>query len=308
MNQTAMSLTLAGALALLQGCTFARIGVRNVPVFFKRPTHISQIGSLKASSGARVSATWIGHATVLLKIDDKFILTDPVFTSTIGGLSRRLVEPGISPSKMPVLDLVLISHRHLDHLSPASLELLGSRVQTVIVPPGAAKDFSRPSYAIMELSVGEQTSKADIRISAVRVLHTGGRIHDAKTHPDAFVGYVLECHGFTVYFPGDTTFQESIFANVAKQFRHIDLAIMPICPISPPSRMSRTHMNPAQAVMAAEMLGAHTMLPVHFETFINSLDRKEQCRDALKAATLRSVSTRVVPWHIGDSVELMPAN
>jgi hypothetical protein len=72
--------------------------------------------------------------------------------------------------------------------------------------------------------------------------------------------------------------------------------------------MSRSHMNPAQAVMAAEMLGAHTMLPVHFETFINSLDRKEQCRDALKAATLRSVSTRVVPWHIGDSVELMPAN
>jgi L-ascorbate metabolism protein UlaG (beta-lactamase superfamily) len=79
----------------------------------------------------------------------------------------------------------------------------------------------------MELSVGEQTSKADIRISAVRVLHTGGRIHDAKTHPDAFVGYVLECHGFTVYFPGDTAFQESIFANVAKQFRHIDLAICP---------------------------------------------------------------------------------
>jgi N-acyl-phosphatidylethanolamine-hydrolysing phospholipase D len=95
---------------------------------------------------------------------------------------------------------------------------------------------------------------------------------------------------------------------VAKQFRHIDLAIMPICPISPPSRMSRSHMDPEQAVMAAEMLGAHTMLPVHFETFINSLDRKEQCRDALKAAMPQSVSMRVVPWHIGDSVELIPVN
>jgi hypothetical protein len=84
---------------------------------------------------SRVQSTWLK----LVRL--KFILTDPVFTSTIGGLSRRLVEPGISPSKMPVLDLVLISHRHLDHLSPASLELLGSRVQTVIVPPGAAKDF-----------------------------------------------------------------------------------------------------------------------------------------------------------------------
>jgi 16S rRNA U1498 N3-methylase RsmE len=60
--------------------------------------------------------------------------------------------------------------------------------------------------------------------------------------------------------------------------------------------------------MAAEMLGAHTMLPVHFETFINSLDRKERCRDALKAAMLQSVSTRVMPWLIEDSVELMSAN
>jgi N-acyl-phosphatidylethanolamine-hydrolysing phospholipase D len=239
MNRPAMFPTLTIALAVLQGCTFIHIGSRNVPVFFKRPTHISQTGLLKASSTARVSATWIGHATVLLKIDDKFIVTDPVFTSTIGGLSRRLVEPGISPSEMPVLDLVLISHRHLDHLSPARLKLLGSRGHTVIVPPGAAKDLSKQSYAITELSVGEQTSKADVRISAVRVLHTGGgRIHDEKTHPDAFIGYVLEYHGFTVYFPGDTAFQESILANVAKQFRHIDLAIMPICPISPPSRMS----------------------------------------------------------------------
>jgi L-ascorbate metabolism protein UlaG (beta-lactamase superfamily) len=255
-----------------------------------------------------VAATWIGHATVLLKIDDKFILTDPVFTSTIGGFSRRLIEPAISPSKMPVLDVVIISHRHLDHLSPTSLKLLGSRVRTVIVPPGAAKDIPDGSYAIKELAVGEQTSAADLRISAVPVVHTGGRIYDAKTHPNSFIGYVLEYHGFTVYFPGDTAFEESIFVDVAKHFRHIDLAIVPICPILPTPRMSRSHMNPEQAVMAAEMLGAHTMLPVHFETFINSLDRKEQCRDALEAAMQHSVSTRVVAWHIGDSIEVLPTD
>src|SRR4051812_46867678 len=46
-------------------------------------------------SDARLAVLWVGHATALIQIDDKVILTDPVFTSTIGEVSRRLVEPGL---------------------------------------------------------------------------------------------------------------------------------------------------------------------------------------------------------------------
>jgi N-acyl-phosphatidylethanolamine-hydrolysing phospholipase D len=48
---------------------------------------------------ARLAVLWVGHATVLVQIDDKFILTDPVFTEFVGGLSHRLIEPGRCESR-----------------------------------------------------------------------------------------------------------------------------------------------------------------------------------------------------------------
>ena len=54
-----------------------------------------------ARPDARLAALWVGHATVLVQLDDKFILTDPVFTDTVGQISKRLVEPGLDPEVCP---------------------------------------------------------------------------------------------------------------------------------------------------------------------------------------------------------------
>ena len=66
---------------------------------------------------ARLAVLWVGHATLLIQIDDKFVLTDPVFTETIAFISKRLIEPGIEPEHLPQIDVALISHLHADHLS-----------------------------------------------------------------------------------------------------------------------------------------------------------------------------------------------
>ena len=87
---------------------------------------------------ARLAVLWVGHATALVQIDDKVILTDPVFTSTVGMLSRRLVEPGIDPQDLPPLDAVLISHMHYDHLSLGSLELIEPRSNPLVPRGGLA--------------------------------------------------------------------------------------------------------------------------------------------------------------------------
>src|ERR1043165_6188242 len=50
---------------------------------------------------ARLSVVWIGHATALVQLDDKFVLTDPVFTPSVGAISRRLVEPGMDAADLP---------------------------------------------------------------------------------------------------------------------------------------------------------------------------------------------------------------
>jgi N-acyl-phosphatidylethanolamine-hydrolysing phospholipase D len=305
LQRAASVMGLTCILTCLQGCVFARISSRNVPAFFRAPTAVHKLDRRDVPAGTRLSATWIGHSTVLLQMDDKFLLTDPILTQRIGVVSKRLVEPGMDLDSIPPLALVLVSHRHFDHLSPESLKLLGPRVKDVVVPPGEAGDLKSKPYHVHELPLWQETEFEGVSITAVPAIHNGGRsIRDEASHPHAYTGYIVNYHGLTVYFPGDTAFGEEVFASVRQRFGPVDLALLPIGPISPPSLMQKTHMDPTQAVSAAAMLEASVMLPVHFETFVNSLDTKTQDREALEIAD-RSVPhprTRVLAWHIGQSV------
>src|ERR687885_2071823 len=76
-------------------------------------------------------AAWLGHSTVLLKIDGFTILTDPVFSDR-AGLSfgpvtlgiKRLVSPALKARDLPDIDLILLSHAHMDHVDLPSLRIL----------------------------------------------------------------------------------------------------------------------------------------------------------------------------------------
>src|SRR3954471_17739780 len=82
-------------------------------------------------------AAWLGHSTVLLKVDGVTILTDPVFSARIGlnfgpvtlGM-KRLVDPALQAPPQP--DIVLLSHAHMDHFDLPSLRALES-VRTRVV-------------------------------------------------------------------------------------------------------------------------------------------------------------------------------
>ena len=298
------SIASAGML-LTQGCLIARIAIRNVPPAFRTPASVEKLDRRAVPAGTRLSATWIGHSTVLVQMDDAFVLTDPILTTRIGGVSKRLVEPGMDLNSIPPLSLVLISHRHFDHLSPQSLKLLGPRVKTVIVPLGTAPDLQPATYAVHELARWQSTDVNGVQITAVPADHEGSRtLRDGKSHPLSFTGYLIRYHGLSVYFPGDTAYRKEFFSEVNQRYGPVDLALLPIGPIAPEQVMQKTHMNPAQAVQAANILQAKFMLPVHFETFVNSLDKPHQDREALVAAEAAIVqpSTTVVNWRIGQSV------
>jgi L-ascorbate metabolism protein UlaG (beta-lactamase superfamily) len=75
-----------------------------------------------------LSATWIGHSTVLLQLGGVNLITDPVFSERAFPVQwmgpRRLMDPALAVEALPPLDLILISHSHYDHLDRPAVRRL----------------------------------------------------------------------------------------------------------------------------------------------------------------------------------------
>jgi L-ascorbate metabolism protein UlaG (beta-lactamase superfamily) len=178
-------------------------------------------------------------------------------------------------------------------LSRDTFHLLSPRLTSVLTPVGAAANIPKGSYRIEEVPYWRQWKSGGLTVTAIPVDHDGGRLFDSESHPQAFTGYIIQDDGVTVYYPGDTAYQKPMFDEVARRFGPIDLALMPIGPISPPEIMSKHHLNPEQALQAANDLQAAVMVPIHFGTFINSLDAAGDCEAALDEALRQGRSGRV---------------
>jgi len=213
-------------------------------------------------------AAWLGHSTVLLKIDGFTILTDPVFSDRAGlnlgpvtlGV-KRLVAPALTPDRLPRIDLVLLSHAHMDHTDVPSLRAIESR-HTVVVNAARNSDLLRVRRwrRVAELGWGQSESVGPATLRAFEVNHWGARMRTDNYR--GYNGYLIECGGRRVLFAGDTAITTA-FRSLRSR-RSIDLAIMPIGAYDP---WIRFHCTPEEAWRMASDAGAERILPVHHQTF-----------------------------------------
>jgi len=257
---------------------------------------------------ARLAVLWVGHATALVQMDDRFVLTDPLLTDSVGQLTQRLQEPGIDPANLPALDVVLVSHMHYDHLSLGSLDLIEPKVRRLFIPRGGMVYVPNYAFDVRELATWQSFEDRGMRITAVPVKHVGYRYGaDAAWMTKTFTGYVLEYRGLTVYFSGDTAYDAERFRATAERFPHIDLALLPIAPIHPRSFMEKVHVDPAEAVQAFIDLRAQTMVPIHFDTLINGFDDPGEARTTLQTVVHnRGLDDRVRILPIGGQIVIVP--
>jgi N-acyl-phosphatidylethanolamine-hydrolysing phospholipase D len=284
------------------GCFVARIAGGGITSFFTSPKPVKQ-EKKPVRPDARLAVTWVGHATALVQIGDKVVLTDPVFTSTVGQVSKRLYEPGIDPADLPPVDLVLVSHLHFDHLSLGSLAMIEPKVRQAVLPPTGLRYLTDFGFPALELQPWQSWEKNGLRVTAVPVAHVGYRYGVDREHmEEGFTGYVVEADGLKVYFGGDTAYDQRLFLETAARFPDIEVALLPIGPIEPRSFMRHYHTDPSEAVQAFVDLGARHMVPVHYDTFVNSTDEPGACLRELDAAQKRwKLAPRdVAPLRIGE--------
>ncbi|MEO8090312.1 MAG: MBL fold metallo-hydrolase [Gemmatimonadales bacterium] len=216
-------------------------------------------------SDTQLTAAWLGHATVLLNFHGSWILTDPALERRIGlgrGLAKlgpsRLVEPALRPAELPPLDLVLLSHAHMDHTDLGTLRRL--QADTPVVVQTGNADLVRRFRQVTELGWGEKTEVHGISIESTESRHWGARmITDTQR---GYGGYLLQKEGRTVLFAGDTAYTDAL-TPLGRRGR-IDLAILPIGAYDP---WIANHASPEQAWAMFRALGAEYVLPVHHSTF-----------------------------------------
>lgn len=214
--------------------------------------------------------TYIGHATLLIEIGGKRILTDPNFDTKLGRFLPRVSAPGIGLANLPKIDLILLTHAHADHLSFDSLRMIGD--VPLYAPPPVARWIRQRGFSnAFELEVGEELAAGDVRVKVARALHTGNRYGIDRWRQQTNM-YLIDTNYESVFFAGDTALSESsthlVERTLAAERRRLDVALLPIgyAPRWRPG-FRKGHLTSLDALTLFERLEARYFIPYHWGTF-----------------------------------------
>jgi len=231
-------------------------------------------------SDSTLTVAWLGQSTVLINFFGTRILTDPVFSERIGlnvaGLftlgPRRLVYPALMIDELPPIDLLLLSHAHMDHLDIPSLEEFDRSIPVIMAKNSYDVIEDLEFKTVYELDWGKWTQLGGLRIEALEVKHFGWRYpweqDRSRGNWDgrSYNAYLLSKNGRHIVFGGDTSYHEK-FASLRQRGIIIDLAMMPIGAYDP---WIFNHASPEQALAMCDHMGAERILPMHWQTFVQS--------------------------------------
>ena len=200
----------------------------------------------------KLSFTWLGHATFLLK--------------TPGG-KRIIMDPWVSgnPScpesakQVGALDLMLITHGHEDHTGDA-VSIGRSSGAHVVAPYELSVWLQKKGLKnVTGMNPGGTLNALGLSVTMVPACHSSSVVEDGQiVYMGVATGYVIAFEdGLTVYYAGDT----SVFGDMRLigEIYRPTLAFLPIGDLYT--------MGPAQAAKACELLGVTQVVPMHYGTF-----------------------------------------
>jgi len=257
------------------------------------------------STGLR--ATWLGHSTVLIEIDGRRVLTDPVWglrasPSRLLGPKRFQPVP-IALRSLPPIDVVIVSHDHYDHLDfPTIRELIKLDVPFVTsLGVGAHLEFwGVPPERITELDWWESYTlpDADLSVTAGPSQHFSGRgLHDRNA--TLWSSMTIRSPRHAVFFSGDTGLTTE-YAAIRERLGPFDLVMLEVGGLHP--SWGDIHLGPEKALEALRLLGGGVFLPVHWGTFALALHDWDQPAEVLLTLGPQKAAQLLMP-RLGEPVE-----
>lgn len=237
----------------------------------KSPLPTQQPHFLKTTD---LSFTWFGHSTLLIQIQDKTILVDPIFSNYPSpipfGLFKRFDRPVIDIKDLPEIDYCLITHNHYDHLDYASIMKLKDKVHHFIVPLGVEKDLERWHISrskITNMAWQEEVKMEGITFGCQPARHFSQR-NLFDRNKTLWCSYVIETDNHRIFIGGDSGFGHH-FADIQKRYACFDIVFLECAQYD--GRWMNIHMFPEDALKAAKILHARYLVPIHYGAYCLSV-------------------------------------
>ena len=259
-----------------------------------------------ATQKARI--TWLGHSTLIIEINKKRILVDPVFskrTSPFSFLGTKAFDfsEEYRVDQLPPIDLVLISHDHYDHLDYSVIRQLKDASVPFVTALGVGAHLEHwgiQPERITELDWWQSCRFSDsVQLTATPARHFSGRgLNNRFT--TLWASWVIDGGDEKLFFGADSGYYPG-FKTIGEKFGPFDLAMLECGQYS--QYWPLIHMAPEETYQAALDLNAKVVLPIHWGKFKLSIHPwKEPVERLLKAA--ENESARIATPRIGESFQL----
>ncbi|HET9037455.1 MAG TPA: MBL fold metallo-hydrolase [Myxococcaceae bacterium] len=250
-------------------------------------------------------AVWFGHATVLLEIDGRRVMTDPMLSTHAFPLKVvapvRNNPPPMRLEHLPHIDVVTVSHDHFDHLDMETVKGLARGGTHFFVGLGVGAHLERwgiPAAQVHEMDWWETTEHAGLKIHCTPARHYSGR--KSMGNPTLWASWVIEGPEHRVFHSGDSGYGPH-FAEIGRRLGPLDLSLIKIGDYGNDAAWTSIHMVPEDSIRAHVDLGARRLLPIHWGTFeLSYHDWDEPIRRAVAAAAARGV--QLVTPRLGEVV------
>ncbi|MCM2464440.1 hydrolase [Pseudomonas sp. CG7] len=212
----------------------------------------------------------LGHSTVLLKLRDKFWLTDPVISERASPVQwagpKRFHQPPISLDELPPIEAVILSHDHYDHLDHQAILKLATTTRHFLAPLGVGDTLVKwgvDASKVRQLDWWQGTEVDGIEFIATPSQHFSGRgLFDSNS--TLWASWVMIDGATRIFFSGDTGYFEG-FKRIGEQYGPFDLTLMETGAYN--VDWPHVHMQPEQTLQAHIDLKGRWLLPIHNGTF-----------------------------------------
>lgn len=215
---------------------------------------------------------WLGHASILLRLQGHYLLTDPVFSHRASPVRfagpQRRTPPTLDVADLVQLDAILISHNHYDHLDKWTLRQLLRRFPDVhfFVPLGLGHWVRRlGARHVFELDWWQSVVFKGLSLTAVPARHWSMRTFWDRNR-SLWCGWVVASDCLRFWFAGDTAYTPELL-QIPEKLGALTVAALPVGAFAPRWFMSKHHMDPQDAVALWQQLGMPLTFPVHWGVF-----------------------------------------